>query len=275
MNINIFANILRLRTFQCRLVGASQNTYPRQASAPKNVAGASRRFTLKRMNTSTVRLRGTKQRPPIQPSKAAAAYDIILERIIQGVYVPGQHLVITELVKEIGISAIPTREAVRLLEAEGFVVVEHRRGVKVAALSETELVEMTQLLAILEAAATGLSAPHLGATQLDEAEHCNVLMEQAVANFDVKAFTAASLQFHEIIQSACPNQHLLKAMRRSGTRLAAARLAGNVIAADRAKSVIAEHTEMLALLRSSAEPARVEALVRRHREAEIAALSAR
>ena len=52
-------------------------------------------------------------------NKHEQAYSIIRERIFNGTYVPGYRLVIDGLARELGISPVPIREAIRRLEAEG------------------------------------------------------------------------------------------------------------------------------------------------------------
>lgn len=69
-------------------------------------------------------------------SKHERAYALIRQRILDGVYGPGQRLVIDALAAELGISAVPVREAIRRLEAEGRVVYRHNAGARVAPTAE-------------------------------------------------------------------------------------------------------------------------------------------
>jgi DNA-binding GntR family transcriptional regulator len=62
--------------------------------------------------------------------------------IFDGEYGPGSRLNITDLAKRLDVSAIPVREALRLLEAEGLVEFRLNRGVVVRDLSATELREL-------------------------------------------------------------------------------------------------------------------------------------
>src|SRR5205807_4066615 len=66
-------------------------------------------------------------------NKHEQAYSIIRERIFNGTYVPGYRLVIDGLARELGISPVPIREAIRLLEAEGWVEYRPNAGAQVAA----------------------------------------------------------------------------------------------------------------------------------------------
>lgn len=62
--------------------------------------------------------------------------------IFDGEYGPGSRLNITDLAKRLDVSAIPVREALRLLEAEGLVEFRLNRGVVVKNLSAAELREL-------------------------------------------------------------------------------------------------------------------------------------
>ncbi|MET1019099.1 MAG: GntR family transcriptional regulator, partial [Microterricola sp.] len=94
-------------------------------------------------------------------SKAQRSYRYISERINDGRYVPGFRLVLGRIAKELDVSVVPVREAIRRLEAEGLVTFERNVGAQVALIKETEYLHTMQTLAIVEGAATALSAPHL------------------------------------------------------------------------------------------------------------------
>lgn len=55
-------------------------------------------------------------------SKQQLAYDYLKAGIDRGLYAPKQRLVIDTLAKELSISPVPVREAIRRLEAEGLII---------------------------------------------------------------------------------------------------------------------------------------------------------
>jgi len=63
---------------------------------------------------------------------------------------PGQHLVEEELAQQLGVSRVPIREAIRVLEADGLLVTEHGRGASVANPSDTDIEEIYGLRVALE-----------------------------------------------------------------------------------------------------------------------------
>lgn len=60
-------------------------------------------------------------------TKADQCYKILKARIVDGTYGPGYRLVIDQLSREHDISANPSRESVRRLEAEGWSRSSHTR----------------------------------------------------------------------------------------------------------------------------------------------------
>src|SRR5919198_2184926 len=91
--------------------------------------------------------------------------DVIVERILDGVYGPGDRIVEIRVAEELGVSQAPVREALRELELLRLVVSEPFRGVRVRAVSADELREIYPVRAALEeVAARSATAALRGAT---------------------------------------------------------------------------------------------------------------
>ncbi len=76
---------------------------------------------------------GDRRAPPTRRvTKQERVYRTIRERILSGDYRPGHRVVIDSLATELGVSALPVREAIRRLEAEGLVVFRPNAGAHVA-----------------------------------------------------------------------------------------------------------------------------------------------
>ena len=101
-------------------------------------------------------------------SKSQLAYEHLRERITRGGYGPGYRLVLDQLARELGMSVVPVREAIRRLEAEGLVTFERNVGARVAAIDPVDYRDACQTLAIVEAAAVALAQPHLAAADRRE-----------------------------------------------------------------------------------------------------------
>lgn len=111
----------------------------------------------------------------VPPTRATAAADELRRRILEGDYPAGMQLRQAVLAEELGISRIPFREALILLEAEGLVQLEAHKGAVVAGFSPEEVEELFEFRALLEPALLEKSAPHL--TDADYAELDAILRE--------------------------------------------------------------------------------------------------
>jgi DNA-binding GntR family transcriptional regulator len=79
-------------------------------------------------------------------------------RIVDAQYLPGERLTEDRLAEDFGVSRNPVREALRVIEAEGFVEMQPRRGAVVSSPSATSMRDMFAVRALLEPMAARLAA---------------------------------------------------------------------------------------------------------------------
>src|SRR4051795_5687385 len=111
---------------------------------------------------------GQMMRSPPHPTKQERVYREIRERILTGAYGPGFRVVIDALAEEFGVSALPVREAIRRLEAEGLVIYRPNAGAQVAPVDPGAYDEEMTVLAVLEGYATALAAHELSAADMEQ-----------------------------------------------------------------------------------------------------------
>ena len=103
------------------------------------------------------------------------------------------------LSEDLGVSRTPIREAMTLLEQEGFVRTRPRRGIFVVKKTKREIVEIITVMAALESMAARLAAGR--ATQVDIAE-LHGLMDQFTSGNDgarLDEYSDANIAFHQAI----------------------------------------------------------------------------
>jgi len=198
-------------------------------------------------------------------SKSQLAYEHLRDGITRGGYGPGYRLVLDQLARELRMSVVPVREAIRRLEAEGMVTFERHVGARVAAIDPVDYQDTCQTLAIVEGAAVALALPHLTAADLAEARAINDRLRQCLADFDPVRFTRLNEAFHRTLSDPCPNAQLRNLVDGGWRRLAGLRRSTFGFVPGRAHASVAEHDALLALLADGAAPAAVEAAVREHR----------
>lgn len=204
--------------------------------------------------------------PEPERSKAQLAREFIRERIVDGTYPPGTRLVLGQIARELGVSPVPVREAVRMLEAEGSVTYAHNIGPQVAILDQAELYRDTmQTLALVEGFATALSAPHLTPGDLATARAQNDELAHAIAKADPVGVTVLNGAFHRTLAAHCPNSHIGDLCQRGWARLQTLKETGLGFEPGRAASAVAEHLAILELIEAGATAADVEYASRQHR----------
>lgn len=200
-------------------------------------------------------------------SKSEAVYRELRQRITSGRYVPGFRLVLGQVARELGVSVVPVREALRRLEAERLISFTPNVGAEVAAIDVSDYADAMQVLALLEGSATALAAPHMGDAELTEAAEVNERLRGLAhsVSFDPRLFTDLNQRFHQIVCGPCPNPHLRDLLTTEWERVAVIRR--NVFAFEpvRSEKSVGEHDQILALIREGAPAADIELAARKHK----------
>ncbi|VWD05796.1 GntR family transcriptional regulator [Burkholderia lata] len=126
------------------------------------------------------------------------AAQTIRQHILDGTLADGTPLRQDELAAQLQLSRMPIREALRLLEVEGLVDFQPRKGAIVASLSADDILEIYELRAQLEPYALRLSLPHLSAETLAHAEK---LQRDIETHPDPVQTGALNLEFHLTLYS--------------------------------------------------------------------------
>jgi DNA-binding GntR family transcriptional regulator len=203
--------------------------------------------------------------PGAPRSKADHAYAMILQRVLDGRSAPGDRLVIEQLAREINVSVVPVREAIRRLEAEGYVTFTRNVGATIAGVDLDRYPETVEAIAILEGAALGLAAPHITASDIAKARALNDELARSVDNLDPAEFTSTNQYFHRVLFDRCPNRHILSMVVREWALLETTRRSAFTFIPERARGSIEEHEHLLQLIESGRSGGEIEAFAREHR----------
>jgi len=130
--------------------------------------------------------------------------DRLRGRILAHTLAPGSWIDEQALAADFGISRTPLREALKVLAAEGLVTMKLRRGAYVTEVSERDLAEVYQLLALLESDAAAVAASEATEAQIIELEALHAQLEASVADRD--RFFAANERFHMHLLQVADNR---------------------------------------------------------------------
>jgi len=139
-------------------------------------------------------------------------YKAIRDEIFGGNLNPGEHLIEKELCERLGTSRGYVREALKMLSADGFVVINRGRGARVTKISYQDTKNLYELLAVLEARSAELAAPHLTPEDLEELLTINQKMRECINAKDKanarRIWQEANLEFHRLFAVKSGNQEL-------------------------------------------------------------------
>ena len=198
-------------------------------------------------------------------SKSERAYQLIKTNITDGVYGPGFRLVLGTIAKELDISVVPVREAIRRLEAEGLVTFTTNVGAQVVATDAREYQFTMETLSLVEGMATAMAAPNVKPSDIALARKINAEMRECLEHFEPTRFTELNHEFHAVIFEHCANLHILDMVHRGWNRLATIRESSFIYVPGRARESVEEHDRLLDLIEAKADPLEIELAARNHR----------
>lgn len=137
--------------------------------------------------------------------------DLLRQRILSGALPAGTPIRQEPLAAELGISRIPLREALKQLEAEGFVTIASHKGATVAPLSVAEIEELFQLRLRLETWMLGLALPRLA--EADFAALDQLIAEQRAPD-SLPRWGELNWRFHEVMYRPADRPLTLKMLKR-------------------------------------------------------------
>jgi DNA-binding GntR family transcriptional regulator len=191
--------------------------------------------------------------------------------IAAGKLSPGQQVVQDSLAATLGVSRVPLREALKVLEGEGQVIYHPHRGYFVADLSIADLVEVYRIRSILEDEALRVGVPLLTDEDLDYLEGLIQDVEAAAKSADVTAVTSANRRFHFALFESSNMPRLVRLIRNQWDATDAYR-GVYFAAASNLDHMNSEHRAMLVALRDR-DVEKSIALQAAHRENSVAVVS--
>lgn len=147
----------------------------------------------------------------MEDSRACMSHKIkraIIDRIAEGVYIPGDKLIELQLAREFETSQAPVREALSQLEAMRIVETQPYKGTRVREITRQELEECLLIRASLENIAADLAGDRV-VQRLDELRAAAEEALRAAKAKSPKDYAIANLHFHRIIVEASGSETLI------------------------------------------------------------------
>jgi len=141
-------------------------------------------------------------------------YQEVAERLRHRIYSydlkPGEWIDEQALAESFGISRTPLREALKVLNSEGLVVLRPRRGCFVAELTEQDLDEIFPVMALLEGRCAYDAVRKAKPADLKRLDDLHAKLEKFAAAEDIDRYYEQNYIFHEQVQKLAGNLWLQK-----------------------------------------------------------------
>ncbi|WP_027795007.1 GntR family transcriptional regulator [Paraburkholderia acidipaludis] len=226
--------------------------------------------------SSELRTEAITQSPPaplklaLQPISATLslrdqAYAMLRQAIADAdIYQSREEIRLDERVlsETLGVSRTPVREAMTLLEQEGFLRMVPRRGIYIVRKSKREIVEMIQMWAALESMAARLATLHASDEEIAKLRHMFDNFRDSTPAEHIAEYSEANIAFHQAIVELSKSQVILDTIKNIFVHVRAIRRL-TISQSDRASRSIVDHLRIIeALEKRDTELA--EKLVRQH-----------
>ena len=193
------------------------------------------------------------------------AYALLRQAIADAdIYASSEEIRLDEraLSESLGVSRTPVREAMTLLEQEGFLRMVPRRGIYIVRKSKREIVEMVQMWAALESMAARLATLHATDEEIARLRHMFDQFRDSTPAEHIAEYSDANIAFHQAIVELSKSQIILDTIKNIFIHVRAIRRM-TISQSDRASRSIVDHLRIIeALEKRDTELA--ERLVRDH-----------
>jgi DNA-binding GntR family transcriptional regulator len=146
----------------------------------------------------------------LRKSLKEGVFDYLHQRIVAGMYPPGEWLRQEEIALQLGVSQTPVREALDLLVSVGLAERVPYKGVRVPELTHAEIADAYVLRLVLESAAARLAAQYISPEQLHSLSSVVERMKRLVTLEAMSSHRQLNKQFHLMVVEASGNPLMSK-----------------------------------------------------------------
>ena len=191
-----------------------------------------------------------------------SVHDAILDMIVEGELKAGQHLVEAELANRLGVSRQPVREALQLLNSDGWVDLRPAHGAFVHAPTPAEADQLLAVRGLLETESARLAAAHVSEDGIEELRDWWRQGTDALAADEVAALVEANAGLHAAVARFSGNAVLRDLVAQVDRRV---RWYFRPVARDRGAQSWEEHAELIEAI-AAGDGDRAAEVMRRHTE---------
>ncbi|MFC2058257.1 GntR family transcriptional regulator [Chloroflexota bacterium] len=196
------------------------------------------------------------RRPEIKKRKASTQrvyyaetiVEKLREDIVSGRLRPNERLIETDIALKMDISRTPVREALKLLETQGYLSKLPNGGLIVTDHSPSQIRNLYEVREALETVALRLACQRATGEEIRRAEELHARILDAVGERDINQFIELNSAFHCQLLSACGNAQLLSLLQTFRDQYFDRRLA-RVFSASEWRNMPKQHQKLLDAVR--------------------------
>jgi DNA-binding GntR family transcriptional regulator len=137
-------------------------------------------------------------------TKTDFAYWELRRQILDGELPPGERLLLRQLADKLGLSVMPIRDALRMLERDGLVDSQTHRGATVTQISGDTIVDTISIRMWLEVLAVREAVPFHTDETLARMDAALAEAEETAGRGDALEYARANRTLHELIEAPAP-----------------------------------------------------------------------
>ncbi|SDP66860.1 GntR family transcriptional regulator [Desulforhopalus singaporensis] len=137
-------------------------------------------------------------------------YDYLQTQMRIGKLEPGASISVNKMIKELGVSRTPLREALLLLQEQGFVTIQPQRGVKINVFTLDDVRDIYEILGGIESRIILSVFDKLDETRVARMKECNDGIEAALAAGDIARHNILNVKFHDAFLGLSSNERMIK-----------------------------------------------------------------
>ncbi len=167
--------------------------------------------------------------------------------ILSGRFQPGARIKIADLARRYGVSQMPVREALQMLQGEGLVTIAPNRGASVRAVDERFIRNMYDIRGALEILMVRRCAGAISESEIFRLHSIQGRYEEAARSGDYEACLRFNKQFHHVVYTCADNTEALEMLERHWSLIDSLRSRYG-FGPNRLVEIIAEHRQLLRAL---------------------------
>lgn len=135
-------------------------------------------------------------------------FHTLRDAILEGILPPGTRLMEIQISNQLGVSRTPVREAIHLLDMEGLVKTEARKGTIVAPIQASDLRDSLEVRKVLETLATVKACKNMDDQTIRYLQKFEKKFEDALNENDIREAADVDAKFHGVIVETAHNRRL-------------------------------------------------------------------